>query len=163
MCIIPKEMNFQNGWNQELGVINGVYPTDAVGQPIVDNNRALIPDDERRNSLVVNANLGLEITIARDYFTRLGVFSDLSAVDQDHYGRDADTRINSVYLPHLQRIGVSLGFGMQSKRTTTGVNLTYTYGFGDTFSFNDLFGTPYTKVDATAHTLTLCLAGSAEL
>lgn len=141
----------------------GVYPTDAVGRPIVDNERALIPDDERKNTLVVNANLGLEFVIHDDYFARLGFFTDFSAVDQERYGRNADSRMDSVYLPRMHRIGASLGFGIQTERTTTGVNLSYTYGFGDTYSFNDLFGAPYTKASATAHTLTLCLAGSAEL
>jgi hypothetical protein len=141
----------------------GVYPTDAVGNPIIDNTRALIPDDERKNAFVINANLGVEFTILKDYFARVGVYTDFSSVDQDHYGRSADSRADSIYLPRLHRIGATLGFGMVGEWTTTGINLNYTYGFGDTYGFNDFFGAPYNKADVTAHTITLCLAGSAEL
>ena len=141
----------------------GVYPTDAVGRPIIDNDRALVPDDRRKNSLVFNANLGVEVTLARDYFLRAGVFSDLSAVDQGFYDTSADSRLDALYLPRLQRIGTTLGFGLRGERTTTGINVTYTYGFGKGFSFNNLFGAAGTKTAASAHTFTLCLAGSADL
>ncbi|RMD64547.1 hypothetical protein D6833_04280 [Candidatus Parcubacteria bacterium] len=140
-----------------------VYPTEALGQPIIDNDRVLIPDDRRKNSLIVNANVGAEVTLAAGYFLRGGFFTDFSAVDQGFYDVGEEERMDALYLPRLHRFGGTLGVGMSGKRTTTSVNVTYTYGLGSTFSFNNLFGVPGTKTDASAHTITVCLAGSADM
>ncbi len=139
-----------------------VYPTDARGDPILDEDRALDPTELRKSTLVLNANLGAEVRLADGLVGRLGLFTDFSAVAQSFYDTP-ERRPGALDLPRLQRVGASLGFGLIGERTTTTAGLVYVFGRGTTFGLDELFSEPPARIDVVSHTLTLVLAGSTDL
>ena len=135
-----------------------VYPLDPMDNELQDDERALWVDRERKSSTVFNVNLGMEVAVKEDLLARLGLFTDLSAVDQDFYDTE-DRRSDAVILPSMNRFGISLGAGMLGEKSTTSFGLVYVAGVGETFSLTE----EGAKVDVTTHTITAVLAGSADL
>lgn len=150
----------QGPFNQFEG--EKVYPLDASGDPIIDENRAFNPTYQVKNKGVFNVNLGSEISVTSKIKARLGFFTDLSAVDQDYYD-SAQRRAVAVTLPSLTRLGISAGLGFIGEWSTSSVGLVYTLGFGDTFRLNADEGGQPRSVDVTTHTFTVVLAGTANL
>jgi hypothetical protein len=140
-----------------------VYPKDPDGNDIIDESRGLDPNEQRQNYLVFNVNTGCEFKVRDDIMGRIGLFTNFSSVDQKYYGQSIEGRSDSITLPLLMRLGVTLGMGLLGEKSTTSIGINYVVGMGDTYNFNELFGDPVAKSDVMTHTITAVLAGSADL
>lgn len=139
-----------------------LYALDPQGQPILDADRAVKPQDRRQYSAEVNLNVGGEVLITEGWWLRGGVFTDRSTVDQGYFDTP-DRRLDAFVLPEVNRYGVSLGLGSVGEKSTTSLNVVYVFGTGSGFDLDSLFGLEGGSTDVTSQTLTLTLAGSADL
>jgi hypothetical protein len=140
-----------------------VYPKDASGDPILDDNRALDPSAETKAKWVFNANLGSEFNLSGSFRARLGFFTDLSSVDHDYYDKN-NKRGQAVILPKLNRFGISAGLAMIGDWSTSSFNLVYVVGVGETFALGEeIEGAEPRMIDVTTHTITVVLAGTVDL
>jgi hypothetical protein len=137
-----------------------IVPVDASGNPVPE--RAVNPTQTRKNRLVFNANLGTEVALTDRIWLRGGVFTDMSSVDQDFYDND-EQRTGSVILPSLFRVGVTLGLGMIGDWSTSSFGVVYVAGFGETFGLETVEGEAARLSEVNTHTITVVLAGSADL
>ncbi len=140
-----------------------IFPKDPQGVAITDLSRAVNPTMERQYSWVLNGNLGTQIHVDKSLVLRFGLFTNFSEVDEDFHHSNQFRRSDAMILPVLTSFGATLGGSMIGERTTTSVALVYVYGYGYTYGMNEYFDLPPNQVDVQAHTLTVVLAGSANL
>ena len=149
----------------EYALVEGpaVPAEDPSGTPIRDRDRALEIGELRQTKSVVNANIGAELEMTGTWLARLGFFTDLSVVDSDFYDDDAESRVNSIELPDVDRYGLSFALGIKSEKSTTSVGVIYARGDRQVWQFNEVFGAEAQRADVVTHSITAVLAGSADL
>lgn len=139
-----------------------LFPRDPRGQPVNDLGRAVSPEDRRAYDMAMNVNLGAEAHVGAEWWLRGGLFTDRSTLDRAFY-KTPIQKLDAALLPEVNRYGVSLGLGGIGEKSTTSLNVVYVRGTGEGFDLNALFGLPAGSTDVTSQTLTVTLAGSADL